>query len=186
MEALAALAADVRRLSLKKKIITIFIIVLIGIASSLIASFYTNMYLNKTYAITMANASLYDLSYVMDAIEELQKSKPVNPIVLEKLEIILVASLVSIKSINPEISKLQGTPLNTLCRIINYNDKKGILKKGMGPNQNKELTELATSYLKRIEPLLREIANNSCIPFYECNDHFGIEKEYKILKEGAF
>jgi hypothetical protein len=122
------------------------------------------------------------LSYVVDALDELAKSKSLTPFVQEKLETILVTSLVSIKSIDPELEKLQGTPRNTLCRILKYIRVNGIAKSGIGPNQDKVLADLATSYLKRIEPMLREISQDSIIPFYECNELFGIEKEYKVLK----
>ena len=91
-------------------------------------------------------------------------------------------SLVGIRSINPDIDNLQGTPINTLCRIIKYNRKNGIAENGIGQSQDKVLTQFATSYLESVEPSLREISQISSIPFHECNDLFGIEKEYKVLK----
>jgi len=157
-------------------------VVIVGAVSALSASYYTENRLNRTHALSIANADLYNLSYVIDALEELRKSESIDPVVQEKLEIILVTSIVGIRSINPGIDNLQGTPKNTLCRIIRYIRESGIAENGMGPNQDKVLAELATSYLKKVEPVLQEISQNSAIPYHECNDLFGIEKKYNVLK----
>lgn len=138
--------------------------------------------MNQVQAISLANSTLYDLGYVVDALAEVNKSESVEPNIKEKLEYILVSSLVTLRAINPDLATLQGTPKNTLCRIIKYNRNVEIATNGIGKYQDKELPKMAVSYLKSIEPELRAISENSAIPFFECNDLFGIKKKYKILK----
>lgn len=74
--------------------------------------------MNHVQAISLANSTLYDLSYVVDALAEVNKSDSVEPIIKKKLETILVSSLVTLRAINLDLATLQGTPKNTLCRII--------------------------------------------------------------------
>ena len=117
---------------MKKKLITILIVVTFGVICSVLSAYYTTGNINHAHAMSLANSILYDLSYVVDALDELKKSESAKPVVLDKLETILVASLVSLRTTNPEIENLQGTPINTLCRIIKYDRDIGIAKNGIG------------------------------------------------------
>ena len=167
---------------MKRKIITTLLVVAFGLICSILASYYTASNMSRANNISLANSNLYDLSYIVDALEELKKSETKEPIIQDKLETILVVSLITLRATNPDIENLQGTPKNTLCRIIKYNREVGIAKTGIGKSHDKEVAKLAVSYLKVIEPALREISEKSAIPFHECNDLFGIKKKYKILK----
>jgi hypothetical protein len=62
------------------------------------------------------NSMLYDLSHVMHALEYMNNAEIDDPQLREKLEIIVVAKLVSMSQIDPKLDDLQGTPIETLCR----------------------------------------------------------------------
>ena len=167
---------------MKTKIVTIFTIIAVGVVCSVSTSYYTKRSMDKSYANSLANSNLYELTYIVDALEELKKSESAEPVVQDKLETILVTSLAEIRAINPNIENLEGTPTSTLCRIIKYSHEYAIAENGIGKYQDKNLPQLATSYLEAVEPTLREITQKTTLPIQECNEVFGVEKEYKVFK----
>lgn len=167
---------------MKQKLTVIILVVTFGVVCSAIASYYTASSIYYAQEISLVNSTLYDLSYVIDALDELKKFEAIDPIIQEKLETILVSSLVTLRARNPDLTDLQGTPKNTLCRIIKYNRDVEIAKNGIGRYQDADIPKMVNSYLNKIKPELREIAENSSISFFECNELFGITNKYKILK----
>ena len=152
-------------MNLKQKLIIILLVSAIGVICVVLSSYYTASSMRQAQDISLANLTLYDMSYVIDALEELKKSESIDSIIQEKLETIIVSSLVTLRAINPELANLQGTPKNTLCRIIKYNRDFEIAKSGIGRYQDKEILIMIITYLNNIEPELREISENSSIPF---------------------
>ncbi len=165
---------------MKRKAAIIIFACTFGVICAALSSYYTANNLKNAHAISLANSNLYDLGYVVDALNELNQSGSSSLVILDKLETILVSSLVSLRAINPHLSTLEGTPKNTLCRIIEYNKKNGIANNGIGKYQDKELPKIAITYLSEIKPKLRELTVKSAIPLFECNKLFGIKKKYKI------
>jgi len=161
---------------LKHKAIKIFLIAAFGAVCALIASYYTANSINMAIEKSQANSILYELSYVIDALEETVPPKPEDSIIIEKLETILVTSLVKLRVMNPDLSVLQGTPKNTLCRIIKYSQSVEIAKNGIGKYRDKEVAKQAVSYLTVLEPKLQELSENPAIPLFECINLFGSVK----------
>ena len=84
------------------------------------ACYYWGFMGQKNTLLSCANATLYDLYDVIDLLEYLERAESNDPIIIEKSQIMLVKNLILIRDIDPQISKLQGTPLKALCRTIAY------------------------------------------------------------------
>ena len=135
---------------MKKKVVKIFALMLSFLVFGVFCIYWS--FLSKKDTLTScANSSLYTLNDVIDTLEHLESFNFNDPIMKEKLEIMLVKQLVLVRSIKPNISKLQGTPLKALCRTIAYKRRNGIGMSGLGKYKDKKLANLATEYLDSIE-----------------------------------
>ena len=121
-----------------------------------------------------ANSTLYGLYDVIDLLEYLEKTEPNDPIMIEKSQIMLVKNLILVREIDPQISKLQGTPLKALCRTIAYKRRNGIGLEGLGKYKDKELANMVTEYLDSIE--------SDLIDYIEQRDGFFSKSDCPILQ----
>ena len=135
---------------MKKSVPKIFIITLSFLIFGA-TCYYWGFTNQKSTLSNYANSILYDLYDVIDLLEHLENTQPNDPVSIEKSQIMLVKNLILIRQINPQISKLQGTPLKALCRTIAYKRRNGIGLDGLGKYEDKELANMATDYLDSIE-----------------------------------
>ena len=134
--------------------------ILVGISGFLvfgfICSYATYVKETKDNLISQANSQLYELSYLLDALEYLDNRIADDPILREKLETALVSNLITVNMIKPKMSDLQGTPLSSLCRVIAYKRKHSIGANGLGKYKDKKMAQIVLKYLEGIEPELRD------------------------------
>jgi hypothetical protein len=128
----------------------------------------------KSALLNCANSTLYDLDDVIDMLEYLEHTGSNDLEIIEKTQIMLVKKLILIREIDPQISKLQGTPLKALCKTIAYKRRNGIGLDGLGKYKDKELANMATDYLVSIEGEL--------IEYMEQKDGFFSKSDCPILK----
>jgi hypothetical protein len=139
-----------------KKSLKILVGVFSLLAFGFICSYATYVKETKDNLISQANSQLYDLRYLLDALEYLDNRITDDSILREKLEIALVSNLITVDMIKPKMSDLEGTPLSSLCRAITYKRKHSIGADGLGKYKDKKMAQIVLEYLESIEPELSD------------------------------
>ena len=138
------------------KYFKIILIVFVVLLSSFVASYFTSITVKKDNLKSLANSELYELGYVLDALDYLNSSSIQDPSLRNKLEIPMVSALLIVRTINPKMNDLYRTPLVSLCRAIIYERKHGIAIKGLGKYKDTEIPKGVIKYLNNIKPELRK------------------------------
>jgi len=139
-----------------KKFLKILVAVFGLLAFGFLCSYGTYVKETNDNLISQANSQLYELRYLLDALEYLDSRITDDPRLREKLEISLVSNLIIVNTTKPKMSDLQGTPLSSLCRAIAYKRKHSIGANGLGKYKDKKVAQIVLHYLESIEPELSE------------------------------
>ena len=102
----------------------------------------------KVYA-NQANILLYGANYELNVLEYSYESLSNDPFIFEEISSSLVSTLFAMAAEQPNVAELQGTPLETLCRMMQYADD---IEKRYKDNP----TSSALNYLRSIQPIVME------------------------------
>ena len=76
----------------------------------------------KENSVVRADVILYNLSVEVDLLEHWKKNYTQDIYFERKIKHLILNDIIALSNIKPEIKNLQGTPLETLYRIIMYNN----------------------------------------------------------------
>ena len=114
----------------------------------------------------VSDNTLNDLKELTEVAEYFYENLSIEEKIVKKVEGMIYRKVIGVRTLQPQISKLNGASLEGLCAVVvlSRNPRFG---KALGDGQ---LSQLAISYLKNIEPQLKERTNELKETIFTDND----------------
>jgi len=99
----------------------------------------------------VSNNVLNDLKPLVEVAEYLYTNATVDKPIVKKVEVMIYGKVISVKTLQPELTKLNGASLKGLCAVVAFSRNTNF---GKSIN-DAQITQLVTNYLNSIEPILK-------------------------------
>jgi len=134
---------------LNKKTLSIFFAIIISAALSALV---TTSKVRDKATVDSINALLYDLNNELDILIHLSENYELDSFVRKKAEGLVLGKLLAMSVTRPDISKLQGVPIDATYRAIEY-----LKDYEWDSKESKEIFYAVQPYLNEIENLVSEL-----------------------------